>query len=162
MPTMDFAAIIAVLILMVIIGATVAWGFGWINRHGGASATAEVVDDAVDSIHAVAFRAEGSCRQAVNTLAAPRIRRHFIFRVAAYLFFATLMTLLWLPLGTQVATLCEPAAAAFVKHGTEVATYKLHLYWNVRIAFGVMGFLVGLVIGEAGYILLSPFIPAEK
>ena len=71
------------------------------------------------------------------------------------------MTLLWLLLGTQIATLCEPAAVAFIKHGGEIATYKLHLYWNIRIAFGVMGFLVGLVIGEAAYILLSPLIPAE-
>ena len=71
------------------------------------------------------------------------------------------MTLLWLLLGSQVATLCEPAAVAFIKHGGEIATSKLQLYWNIRIVFGVMGFLVGLVIGEAAYILISSLIPAE-
>ena len=160
MPIMDSAVIITAL-LMVAVGATAAWGFGWVSRHGGASGTAEVVEDAIDAVHAVAFRAEGSCKQAINTMQKLRINRHLVLRVAAYLFFATFMTLLWLLLGTQVAKLCEPAAAAFIKHGGEIATYKLHLYWNIRIAFGVMGFLVGLVIGEAAYILLSPFIPAE-
>ncbi len=160
MPIMDSAVIITAL-LMVAVGATAAWGFGWVSRHGGASGTAEVVEDAVDAIHAVAFRAEEKCRQAVNTMPGLRIDRHFFFRAAAYLFCATLMTLLWLLLGSQVAKLCDPAVVAFIKHGGEIATYKLHLYWNIRIAFGVMGFLVGLVIGEAAYILLSPFIPAE-
>ena len=158
--SIDSAAIVIPL-LLIAVGATVVWGFGWLVRHGGASATIEVVEDTIDSVHAIAFRAEEGVRQAADGIRIPKISRRLVLRVAAYLFFATLITLLWLLLGTQVATLCEPAAAAFIKHGGEIATYKLHLYWNIRIAFGVMGFLVGLVIGEAGYVLISPFIPAE-
>ncbi len=155
------SAVLAIPLLMVAVGAMVVWGFGWLVRHGGAATTGEVVEDTIDFVHAVAFRAEQSLRQAVTGVNDPRIGRRLVLRVAAYFVFATLMTLLWLLLGSQVATLCEPAAVAFIKHGGEIATSKLQLYWNIRIVFGVMGFLVGLVIGEAAYILISPLIPAE-
>ncbi len=154
------SAVLAIPLLMVAVGATVVWGLEWLGRRGGASATDEVVEDAVDSVLAVAFRAKPGRKQAVSGMRELKISRRLVLRFAAYLFFATLMTLLWLLLGSQVAKLCEPAAVAFIKHGGEIATYKLHLYWNIRIAFGVMGFLVGLVIGEAAYILISPLIPA--
>jgi hypothetical protein len=154
------SAVLVIPLLLIAVGAMVVWGFGWLVRHGGASATDEVVQDAVDSVLAVAFRAKPGRKQAVNGMTELKISRRLVLRFAAYLFFATLMTLLWLFLGSQVATLCVPAAVAFIKHGGEIATYKLHLYWNIRMAFGVMGFLVGLVIGEAAYILISPLIPA--
>jgi|GEM_PF-7072658 len=154
------SAVLVIPLLLIAVGAMVVWGFGWLVRHGGASATDEVVQDAVDSVLAVAFRAKPGRKRAVNGMTELKISRRRVLRFAAYLFFATLMTLLWLFLGSQVATLCVPAAVAFIKHGGEIATYKLHLYWNIRMAFGVMGFLVGLIIGEAAYILISPLIPA--
>ena len=160
MPILDSAVIIAVLIVLAV-GATVAWGFGWIARRGGADALSDVAEEVFDSVHAVEFRTAKTAERTINGIRDMALDRRAIVRVAAYLVLASLMALLWLLIGAQVAKLCEPSAVAFIKHGGEIATYKLHLYWHIRMAFGIVGFLLGLVVGEGVYILLRPVIKPE-
>ena len=160
MPVMD-ASIFIIVLIVVAIGATMAWGFDWIARHGGVETLSEVAEELYNAAHAVEFRVSQSAQRTIHDISEINMDRRIIVRAALYIICGSLMALLWLLLGSQVAMICEPAAVAFIKHGGEIATYKLQLYWHIRMAFGIVGFLLGLVVGEGVYILLRPLIKPQ-
>ena len=160
MPYMDSTVVLLVLFLWAA-ASTAVLGLGWIARRGGTEALSDVAEKVFDSVQAVEFRAAKSTERAINGIKEINLDRRVVVRAALYIAFASLMTLLSLLLGSQVATICEPAAVAFIKHGGEIATSRLQLYWHIRMAFGIVGFLLGLVVGEGAYILLHPLIKPQ-
>lgn len=123
--------LLLILILLIIAcAASVAWGIGWVIRHG--------------------VPVETTFDITIQTISWPLL----VLRLACYVLFATLMMSAWLYMGTQIATLVVPPAAAFLKHGGTIATYKLHDYWNIRRTCACGGLLLGLLVGEAAFMLL--------
>jgi hypothetical protein len=161
MPYLDSTVVLLVLFLWAA-ASTLVLALGWIVRRGGVETISGVAEELHDTVHAVEFRAAKYAQGTINGIREINLDCRVVVRAGMYIFFASLMALLWLPLGSQVAMICEPAAVAFIKHGGEIATYKLHLYWNICMACDIVGFLLGLVVGEGVYILLRPLIKPER
>ena len=155
------STIIVIMLIVCLLAMIMIACFGWISRRGGGEAIIDVTEELHDAAHAVAFQVVQSAQRTIHEIRGIIVDRRIIVRAALYIVCASLMALLWLLLGSRVALVFEPAAVAFIKHGGEIATFKLHLYWNIRMAFGIVGFLLGMVVGEGVYILLRPLIKPQ-
>ena len=79
----------------------------------------------------------------------------FIIRLACWLAMMTFFGFIWQFVGKEIANITYPDVQAFLKHGTEVLTWKLHAWWNLRRIIVAVGFVFGWVTGEGLFRLIN-------
>jgi hypothetical protein len=86
--------------LVVLSAVAVSGGITWLLRHGGAAVVLDTADEAADTLNTVEFRVARDLERCIKGV---NIDQRFIVRTGTYVASATIMALLWLYLGSQVA-----------------------------------------------------------